>query len=79
MDDEAKNARVDELSAWDEMKLTGFSEGLATIPVPEDAERQFGRGKANDGEAVPEVKRESVVKIDNTGRFRIDQSKLRGN
>ena len=79
MDDETKNARVDELSAWDEMKLTGFSEGLATIPAPEDAERQFGRGKANDGEAVPEVKRESVVNIDNTGRFRIDQSKLRGN
>jgi len=79
LEDEKKSARFDELSAWDEMKLTGFSEGLATMPVPtEETDRQFGRGKANDGEPVPEVKRESVVSYEN-GRIKLDQSKLRGN
>ena len=39
--EEKKDARVEELSAWDEPRLTGFSEALAAMPVPEETERQF--------------------------------------
>jgi hypothetical protein len=44
VEEDKKDARVEELSAWDEMKLTGFSEALAAIPAPVDTERQFGKG-----------------------------------
>ena len=78
--EENKEARHAELTAWDEMKLTGFSEALAAIPTQtEETDRQFGKGKATDGEPVSEVTRESSVSVDNKGRFKIDMSKLRGN
>ena len=79
VEEDNKDARAIELSAWDEMKLTGFSEALAAMPAPQEVERQFGKGKANDGEALPVTERASSVSVDNTGQFRIDQSKLRGN
>jgi len=79
VEEDNKDERSVELSAWDEMKLTGFSEALAAMPAPVDVERQFGKGKSNDGEAVPVTERASSVSVDNTGRYRIDQSKLRGN
>ena len=80
VEEDKKDARVEELSAWDEMKLTGFSEALAAIPAPVDTERQFGKGISPDGEASPEPSSERVssVKIEN-GRFKIDPSKFRGN
>tara|TARA_R100001530_G_scaffold57046_1_gene41531 strand:- start:11 stop:514 length:504 start_codon:yes stop_codon:yes gene_type:complete len=47
-DDDAKEVRAKELTAWDEVKLEGFSIAMESIPVPEEAERTFGKGKAHD-------------------------------
>ena len=33
IDEDKKDARVEELTAWDEPRLTGFSEALAALPV----------------------------------------------
>jgi len=76
-----KETRTAELSAWDEPRLTGFSEALAALPVPEDTERTFGKGKSTEGEAVPaESERKFAVKMDEkTGRYKIDPEVLRGN
>ena len=79
VEEDNKDARSIELSAWDEMKLTGFSEALAAMPAPQEVERQFGKGKSNDGEALPVTERASSVSVDRQGRFKIDQTKLRGN
>ena len=46
--DEDKDARAKELTSWDEVKLEGFSIAMASMPVPEDATRTFGKGKAHD-------------------------------
>jgi len=76
-----KDTRTAELSAWEEPRLTGFSEALAALPVPEDTERTFGKGKSTEGEAVPaESERVFAVKMDKkTGRIKIDPEVLRGN
>ena len=69
--EEAKDSRIEELTAWDEMKLTGFSEALAVMPVPEtETERSFGKGKATDKEA--ETERKFGIKVDNGGTFRLN-------
>ena len=80
-EEEKKDARVEELAAWDESRLTGFSEALAALPVPEDTERTFGKGKSTEGEAVPaDTERVFAVKMDKeTGRIKIDPEVLRGN
>jgi len=71
--EEAKDSRIEELTAWDEMKLTGFSEALAVMPVPEtETERSFGKGKATDKEAEPETERKFGIKVDNGGTFRLN-------
>jgi hypothetical protein len=55
------------------MKLTGFSEALAAMPVPElETERSFGKGKATDKEAAPETERKFGIKVDNGGTFRLN-------
>ena len=73
VDEEKKSSRLEELSAWDEMKLTGFSEALAAMPVPElETERSFGKGKATDKEAAPETERKFGIKVDNGGTFRLN-------
>jgi len=55
------------------MKLTGFSEALAAMPVPElETERSFGKGKATDKEAEPETERKFGIKVDNGGTFRLN-------
>ena len=80
--DETKEARVEELSAWDEPRLTGFSDALNAIPVPEaDTERQFGKGKSNDGEApaAEETERQFSVEIKKDGRIKLNKELLRGN
>ena len=80
IEEDKKDARVEELSAWDEMKLTGFSEALAAIPAPVETERQFGKGISPDGEASPEPSSERVSSVTmSNGRFKIDASKFRGN
>jgi hypothetical protein len=79
--EDKKEIRNDELTAWDESRLTGFSEALAALPVPEDTERTFGKGKSTEGEAVPaDTERVFAVKMDKeTGRIKIDPDVLRGN
>ena len=51
--DESVEARKSELSAWDEIKLEGFSIAMEGVPVPEETERTFGKGKARDAEQKP--------------------------
>ena len=53
IEDETKDARVEELSAWDDVKLEGFSIAMESMSVPEEAERTFGKGKAHDVEESP--------------------------
>jgi hypothetical protein len=81
LEEDKKEARHGELTAWEEPRLTGFSEALAALPVPEDTERTFGKGKSTEGEAVPaESERKFAVKLDKkTGRIKIDPDVLRGN
>jgi len=74
----SKDTRSSELNAWEETRLTGFSEALAAMPVPEDTERTFGKGKANEGEAVPaETERQFAVKMDNTGKITLNRDVLK--
>ena len=54
MNDETKEERVKELNAWDEIKLEGFSMAMENMPVPEETERTFGKGKSVEAEAKPE-------------------------
>ena len=53
VNDETLTARKEELSAWDEIKLEGFSIAMEGVPVPEETERTFGKGKARDAEEKP--------------------------
>ena len=79
IEEDKKDARIEELSAWDDMKLTGFSEALAAMPEPQvDSERTFGKGKASEGEAVPaETERKFGVKMVN-GRIVLNKEVLTG-
>ena len=64
IEEEKKDARIEELSAWDESRLTGFSDALAAMPEPSnDVERSFGKGKSSDEGEVPETKREFGMKV----------------
>ena len=74
-----KDARVEELSAWDESRLTGFSDALAAMPEPSnDVERSFGKGKSSDeGEAPEETERKFGMKMVN-GRITLDKEYYRG-
>ncbi len=81
-EEDKKETRVEELTAWDEPRLTGFSEALAAMPVPEETERTFGKGKSNESEELSpsETERQFAVKMDEkTGRFKINPEVLRGN
>ena len=53
LNDETKEARVSELTSWDEVKLEGFSIAMESMPVPEESERTFGKGKAHSDEEQP--------------------------
>ena len=79
IEEDKKDARIEELSAWDNMKLTGFSEALAAMPEPQvDSERTFGKGKASEGEAIPEeTERKFGVKMVN-GRIVLNKEVLKG-
>ena len=74
IEEDKKDARVEELSAWDESRLTGFSEALAAMPEPSnDVERSFGKGKTAEEGEVPETKREFGMKMVK-GRITLDPS-----
>ena len=51
--DETRDDREKELSAWDDIKLEGFSIAMDGVAVPEEVERTFGKGKARDAEDTP--------------------------
>ena len=81
-EEEKKDARVEELSAWDEPRLPGFRDALNAMPVPEaDSERQVGKGKSNDEAAIvsEETERQFSVKINKDGRVKLNKELLRGN
>ena len=52
-EDYNKDVRFEELFKWDENKLAGFSEAMAAVPVPEDTERTFGKGKSREASEAP--------------------------
>ena len=71
VNDESVEARTTELSAWDEIKLEGFSIAMESMPVPEETERTFGKGKAHDVEEKP------VEESDETHRmFAMEDGKI---
>jgi len=64
LNDETKEARVEELTSWDEVKLEGFSIAMESMPVPEEAERTFGKGKAHsDEEQAVEVEADETPRM----------------
>jgi len=80
VEEEKKDARVEELSAWDESRLTGFSDALAAMPEPSnDVERSFGKGKSADEGEVPEpTERKFGMKMVD-GKLKINRDYYRGN
>jgi len=79
VEEKSKDARAEELSAWDESRLTGFSDALAAMPEPSnDTERTFGKGKSSDDGEEPESKREFGMKKDSTGEIRLNAKYYRG-
>jgi len=67
VNDETRESRMKELNAWDEIKLEGFSIAMDSMPIPEETERTFGKGKSVDAEAkpieeAPETKRMFAMK-----------------
>jgi hypothetical protein len=59
LEEDNKDARVEELNAWDDVKLEGFSIAMESMPIPEEAERTFGKGKSHDAEESPVEAEES--------------------
>tara|TARA_R100001244_G_scaffold87298_2_gene66814 strand:+ start:517 stop:1776 length:1260 start_codon:yes stop_codon:yes gene_type:complete len=76
IEETSKDARITELSAWDEMKLTGFSEALAVMPQPQEIERSFGKGKAPEGAPIAEQERKFAVKMVN-GKISLNRELLK--
>ena len=78
LEEDKKDMRVEELTAWDEPRLTGFSEALAAMPEPtQEAERSFGKGKSADEGEKPETERKFGMKMVD-GKIRIDPEYYRG-
>jgi hypothetical protein len=78
LEEDKKDMRVEELTAWDEPRLTGFSEALAAMPEPtQEAERSFGKGKSADEGEVPESERKFGMKLVD-GNIKIDPEYYRG-
>tara|TARA_R110000824_G_scaffold153490_3_gene325141 strand:- start:5455 stop:6708 length:1254 start_codon:yes stop_codon:yes gene_type:complete len=79
IEEESKDARVEELSAWDESRLTGFSDALAAMPEPAtDVERSFGKGKsADEGELPEETERKFGMEMVD-GKIKLNKDYYRG-
>jgi len=79
LEEDKKDARVEELSAWDESRLTGFSDALSAMPEPaQEVERSFGKGKASEDAEPEETQRSFGMKMEN-GVIRINKDHyLRG-
>ena len=63
LDDDGKDARAEELRAWDDIKLEGFSIAMESMPVPQEVERTYGKGKSHDAEETPEVESEETPRM----------------
>ena len=63
LDDDGKDARAEELKAWDDIKLEGFSIAMDSMPLPVEAERTFGKGKSPDAEETPEVEADETPRM----------------
>ena len=80
IDEEAKEAREKELSAWEETKLDGFAAALEAIPEAEESERTFGKGKAHDDEKKPIEAEETTRLFSNVdGKISLNYDAVRGN
>ena len=78
VEEDKKDARVEELSAWDESRLTGFSDALAAMPEPSnEVERSFGKGKSADECEVPETERQFGMKMVD-GKIKLNKDYYRG-
>ena len=78
IEEDKKGARVEELSAWDESRLTGFSDALAAMPEPaQDIERSFGKGKSAEEGEEPKTERKFGMKVEN-GNIKINPDFYRG-
>jgi len=73
LEDEKKEARFEEMKEWDEAKLSGFSAALEAVPVPEETERSFGKGKAHEASEAPveteEPERERMFSMNKDGKI----------
>jgi len=63
LDDDGKDARAEELKAWDDVKLEGFSIAMESMPIPVEEERTFGKGKSHDAEETPEVEADETPRM----------------
>ena len=63
LDDDGKEARAEELKAWDDIKLEGFSIAMDSMPIPVEEERTFGKGKSHDAEETPEVEADETPRM----------------
>jgi hypothetical protein len=73
-EEDKKDARVEELSAWDESRLTGFNDALAAMPEPNmDVERTFGKGKVASEDVAPVSESPVGMKVEN-GSIRLNRA-----
>ena len=71
-----RDTRLTELNGWDEIKLAGFSEAIGSVPVPDDTERSFGKGKAHEDSDAPveaEAEVERMFALDKGGKIRLNK------
>jgi len=77
-----KEVRSEELFGWDENKLAGYSEAMAAIPVSEDTERTFGKGKSREAREVPveteAPERERMFSMDKNGKIIFNRKSVKG-
>ena len=76
MKEDNRDARLTELNGWDEIKLAGFSEAIGSVPVPDDTERSFGKGKAHEDSDAPveaEAEVERMFALDKGGKIRLNK------
>ena len=71
LEEDKREVRFEEMKIWDEARLSGFSAALEAVPVPEDTERSFGKGKAHEASEVPveEPERERMFSMNKDGRI----------
>jgi hypothetical protein len=77
-----KDVRFEELFKWDENKLAGYSEAMATLPAAEDTERSFGKGKSREASEAPvetqAPERERLFSMDKNGKIVFNKKSLEG-